>query len=305
MVRSSRSVSIPAFALYGEASVPPIEMLHIEAIQSRSQRHRWEIDAHTHHALHQILWVASGPAEVTLEAARADCRGPLAVVIPPGAVHAFRFARDTEGLVMTFNPRAVIEGDVPATGEALRVLFAAPRLLQLEPGAASTRRIETLMGDLSDEFAASDGAGSPVPMWLARAIVWRLARQGARQARSAGSAGSVGRSGQALFTRFVVLVEAHHREHWPVSRYADRLGLTPERLNRLTREETGKAALDLVHERLTREACRRLTYVAAPIARLAFELGFEDPAYFCRFFKRRTGHSPRDYRRATAEAPPG
>jgi AraC family transcriptional regulator, transcriptional activator of pobA len=85
-----------------------------------------------------------------------------------------------------------------------------------------------------------------------------------------------------------------------VSRYADRLGLTPERLNKLTRAETGQAALDIVHERLAREACRRLTSIAAPISRLAFELGFEDPAYFCRFFKRRVGQNPRDYRRAMA-----
>lgn len=298
MARNSRRLSVPAFTLYGEALGPSVEMLHIEAIQSRSQQHRWEIDAHTHQGLHQILWVASGPAEVFLEDAREACHGPLAVVIPPGAVHAFRFSRDTDGQVLTFNPRAVIEGDVPATAEALRAVFVAPRTLQFEPGAASTQRIATLMADLSDEFVSADAAGSPVPLWLARAVVWRLARHGAKQARSAAGA----RSGQALFTRFVVLVEAHHREHWPVSRYADRLGLTPERLNRLTRAETGKAALDLVHERLAREACRRLAYVAAPISRLAFELGFEDPAYFCRFFKRRVGHSPREYRRAAMDA---
>ena len=302
MARNPHSSSIPAFALYGEALGPPVEMLHIEAIQSRSPRHRWEIDAHTHHALHQILWIEAGPAEVVLEQARTACSGPVAVVIPPGAVHAFRFSKDTRGSVLTFNPRAVVEGDVPATGEALRTLFAAPRMLPFEPAATAARRIAMLMNDLEDEFAAPDAAGSPVPLWLARAIVWRLARHGARQARGADGAG---RGGQALFTRFVVLVEAHHREHWPVARYADRLGLTPERLNRLTRAETGQAALDLVHERLAREACRRLTYVAAPISKLAFELGFQDPAYFCRFFKRRTGRSPRDYRRETGGTAPG
>jgi AraC family transcriptional activator of pobA len=295
MARNSRSSPTPAFTLYGERLGPPIEMLHIEAIQSRSRLHRWEIDAHTHQGLHQIVWVASGPAEVLLEDAREACRGPVAIVIPPGVVHAFRFTRDTDGAVLTFNPRAVIEGDVPATGEVLRDLFAVPRVLPFESGAVASHRVAMLIDDLQHEFAAPDAAGSPVPLWLARAIVWRLARHGARQSRSAEGASP---RGQALFTRFIVLVEAHHREHWPVSRYADRLGLSPERLNRLTRAETGKAALDLVHERLAREACRRLTYMAAPISRLAFELGFVDPAYFCRFFKRRVGRSPRDYRRS-------
>ena len=102
-----------------------------------------------------------------------------------------------------------------------------------------------------------------------------------------------------------MLVEAHHREHLAVGDYARLLGLTPERLNRLTRGETGQSALDILHARLAREACRRLTYTTAPIAKLALELGFDDPAYFCRFFKRRTGQSPREFRRRLAAPPAG
>ena len=294
MSRFRRKSSIPAFALYGEAFGAPADMLHVEAIQARSRLYRWEIDAHTHHGLHQILWVASGPAEIALDDVREGCVGPVAIVIPPGVVHAFRFSRDTDGQVLTFNPSAMIEGDLPATGQALRELFAGPRVLHFETSAATTRRIGMLFADLGEEFASADGAGSPVSLWLARAVIWRLAQHGAMQARSARG------GGHALFTRFMVMVEAHHREHWPIARYAAELGLSPERLNRLTRAETGKAALDLVHARLAREACRRLTYIAAPISKLAFELGFEDPAYFCRFFKRRTGQSPRDYRRSIA-----
>jgi len=293
-----RKASIPAFALYGEAADAAADMLHVETIQSRSRLYRWEIDVHTHHGLHQIVWIAAGPAEVALDDTRESCRGPAAVVIPPRAVHAFRFSRDTEGEVLTFNPRAVIEGDVPATGEALRDVFDAPRLIRFDPAAAMTARIATLFADLAAEFGAPDAVGSPVPLWLARAIVWRLAQQSARQA-----GGPRGGARRALFTRFLVLVEARHRAHWPITRYAKELGMTPERLNRLTRAETGQAALDIVHARLVREACRRLTYVAAPVSRLAFELGFDDPAYFCRFFKRHTGQSPRDYRRAIAEGP--
>jgi AraC family transcriptional activator of pobA len=72
------------------------------------------------------------------------------------------------------------------------------------------------------------------------------------------------------------------------------------------RAETGHNAQALLHARLVREASRRLVHIAAPVSSIAFELGFDDPAYFCRFFKRHAGASPRDYRRrlgAVAELP--
>ena len=65
----------------------------------------------------------------------------------------------------------------------------------------------------------------------------------------------------------------------------------------MVRAETGRSAQALLHARLVREACRRLVHVAAPVSNIAFELGFEDPAYFCRFFKRHVGTGPREFRR--------
>ena len=131
--------------------------------------------------------------------------------------------------------------------------------------------------------------------WLARSLMWRLARA---QAHDGVDVAQGPQRHRAQFARFLALVEAQFQSHWTLGQYASRLGLSTQRLNRLARAETGHPALEVVHERLTREACRRLIYIAAPAARLAAELGFEDPAYFSRFFKRRTGQSPQSYRAA-------
>lgn len=283
--------AVPAFALYGEAGAPAADMLHVESVQSRSRLHHWEIDAHVHQGLHQVVWLRSGPVEVSLDGERQACSGPLVVAIPPGAVHGFRFAPESDGQVLTLSPRSVVEGDLAAAGDALHTLFARARLLPVPAGEVV--RIGGLFDTLAAEFGAPGSGGSPVPLWLARALVWRLAQMCLQHDQADGPAA---RGQQALFTRFLVLLEAHYAEHWAVARYADRLGLTPERLNRLVRAEAGRSALEVIHDRLAREACRRVVYVAAPLSQLAFELGFDDPAYFCRFFKRQTGLSPRAYR---------
>ena len=285
---------LPSFALYGEAGAPAAELLHIEPIQSRSRRYDWEIDAHVHQGLHQVIWLRSGPVEAMLDETRSAATGPAVIVIPPGVAHAFRFSPASDGHVLTLNAALLAEGDAAQAGAALQALFAAPRTLSLDAASPDVGRLQNLFEALQAEADAADSAGSPVPRWLARSVIWRLARLDQHEAAAAAQRGGDGR--RSLYTRWVVLMEAHYLDHWPVSRYAQRLGLSPERLNRMVRAETGHNAQALLHARLAREACRRLVHVAAPVSLLGYELGFDDPAYFSRFFKRHAGMGPREYR---------
>jgi AraC family transcriptional regulator, transcriptional activator of pobA len=54
----------------------------------------------------------------------------------------------------------------------------------------------------------------------------------------------------------------------------------------------------MVHARLLVEAARQLRYPASSVAEVAYLFGFEDPAYFSRFFKERMRVSPRAFRHA-------
>ncbi|MBT0964016.1 helix-turn-helix domain-containing protein [Denitromonas iodatirespirans] len=296
-VAGPRSRSVPAFALYGETNAAPLELMHIEEIAQRSRLYEWEIEPHVHRGLYQVLWVAAGRARVALDDVLEAVSGPAAIVVPPGTVHGFRFDPGTEGMVLTLNGRFLIEGELQTAGESLRRLFSQARLLCLDGAdeAAEARRLEGLLRQLGEEFARPDATDSPVVRWLAQAVVWRLAEHCARRVSDA-SMDRQARQHQALLTRFLLLAESHFLEHWPVSRYASRLGMSTPSLNRLLRAAGGRPALDYLHERVGREACRRLIYTAAPIGRVAVDLGFEDPAYFCRFFKRRIGLSPGQYR---------
>lgn len=295
---------IPRFTLYGEPSGAAVELLHVEEVRSRSRLYHWEIDAHVHAAQHQLLWLRRGRADTRLDETRIALEAPALLAIPPGVVHAFRFEPDSDGHVLTLGTRALVEGDPGLSPQALAALFARPLAATLDAADASTQRIDALFQRLQDEAGApGQDADDPVALWLARALVWRLAQLAARRAHAEGQPGGAGARQAALHTRFLALVESHYLEHWPVARYAERLGTSTDRLNRVTRAHAGRSALELIHERLQREASRRLIYLVAPVSRLAHELGFDDPAYFCRFFKRRTGLSPTAFRSA-AEARP-
>lgn len=290
---------IPRFALYGEASGADEERLHIEEVRSRSSLYQWEIEPHVHQGLYQVLWVMSGGVDVGIDEHREQLTGPVAIVIPPSVAHGFRFTPGTDGRVLTFSPRLLLEGEFEATGEAFRTLFAHPGTITFKSGDDAPARLDVLFRELCIEFNAPQAHNSPVLKPLASALILRMAQARSQQVEQRSTRTS---RHQALFTRFVLLVERNFLRHWSVQKYASQLGLSVPRLNRIARSESGKAALELIHQRLLREACRRLTYIEAPVAVLAHELGFEDPAYFSRFFKRHTGLSPHRWR--NSDRPP-
>lgn len=94
------------------------------------------------------------------------------------------------------------------------------------------------------------------------------------------------------------LIEKHFQEDHQPAAYARRLKVTPGHLNHLARRHLGRTAGVLIRERLAQEAKRQLIHTEATAAEIAYALGFRDPAYFARFFKREAGVSPTAFRRA-------
>ncbi|WP_153676373.1 helix-turn-helix domain-containing protein, partial [Pseudomonas aeruginosa] len=68
-------------------------------------------------------------------------------------------------------------------------------------------------------------------------------------------------------------------------------------LNSVARRLSGQTALGIVHQRLLLEAKRDLVYTAMTVNEIADRLGFSEPAYFTRFFKRLSGVSPSAFRK--------
>lgn len=87
------------------------------------------------------------------------------------------------------------------------------------------------------------------------------------------------------------LVENHFRKEHGVAFYAQLLNKSPKTLSNSFSEYT-KTPLQIIHERITLEAKRLLTYTDKTAKEIAFELGFEDASHLSRLFKKHTGVSP-------------
>ena len=78
---------------------------------------------------------------------------------------------------------------------------------------------------------------------------------------------------------------------------ASELNLSPRYLTDLLKQETGKTGIDLIHIFLISEAKNLLMSANQSVAEIAYELGFENPPYFSRLFKKETGMSPVEFKR--------
>jgi AraC family transcriptional activator of pobA len=103
--------------------------------------------------------------------------------------------------------------------------------------------------------------------------------------------------GPRLVGNFLQMVDLHYRDGWPIARYAAALGVTDDKLHAHCKREKGQSPRAIVHARLIQEACTRLQQLDLPVEQVGYGLGFRDPGYFNRFFRKHQGTSPGAYRR--------
>lgn len=108
-------------------------------------------------------------------------------------------------------------------------------------------------------------------------------------------------TGRLLLKRFLALIEENYLELHDVAAYAGLLNISAGHLSEVIKEQSGKTAIEQIHERLVLEAKRLLFHSDNSIKEIAFTLGFEDASYFNRFFKRLCDQTPLEYRNVTRE----
>lgn len=286
------SRSIPAFFLYGEPlHAPDAEAIHVETIAARSQPRDWTIQPHRHHGLRQVVVVRSGGVVASIDGVEAQVRAPALLVLPPGCVHAFRFDSGTTGIVVSWG--GALPAGTPVEEAALSTLFnqgAVHALDRRELHATDALRVGEL---LLQEFSRAAAGRDLALRGLLAALLANLQRL-VHEPESPGT--DPARRNRQLVARFRALVDQHFREHRPLSGYASALGCSVLRLRRACRAVAGQPPLELVQQRLVVEAARQLRYTTAPVSEIGYALGFDDPAYFTRFFTRLMGAAPRAFR---------
>jgi len=96
--------------------------------------------------------------------------------------------------------------------------------------------------------------------------------------------------------QFKELVEENYKNGLTINEYADLMNISSKTLNTITKVTADKSPSQLIAERIILEAKRLLKFTSLQIGEIAYNLGFEDPSYFIKYFKRYVHISPNKFR---------
>ncbi len=99
-----------------------------------------------------------------------------------------------------------------------------------------------------------------------------------------------------ILLSFMKELSAHFKEERSVQFYASALFITPKHLTKTVKELTTKTCGEFIDEMVIAEAKILLGDLSYTVGQVADELHFSDQFFFSKFFKRRTGLSPKEYK---------
>ena len=162
------------------------------------------------------------------------------------------------------------------------------------------RKIELLFQVFVDEFEEKDQIQGEMLQMLLKRLIIIVTRLGKRQYVPEEA---LAEEKMDIIREYNLLVENNYRRQHQVKFYADKLNKSPKTLSNLFALYNHKSPLVVIHERVLQEARRLLVYTDKSAKEIAGELGFEDATHFSKFFKKKIGFTPLDFRKEKEKAP--
>jgi AraC family transcriptional activator of pobA len=214
-------------------------------------------------------------------------------IIPLMFNQSFYFERPAEIVAWQFNREFYCIVDHDAEVSCVGFLFAMGDQLFISLDDPSKYKLKVLLDIFVEELNTQDSIQNEMLIMLLKRliiIITRLARNKyVPDSRLHDQRFDV-------FRKFNLLVEKHFRAEHAVNYYAGLLNKSPKTLSNIFALYNNKTPQQLIRERIIIEAKRMLYYTTKSVKQITYELGFEDPAYFCNFFKKHTSLAPVEFR---------
>jgi len=242
---------------------------------------------------YSIYWIKKGFGEYHIDFENYSFDGNVLFFLSPGQV----FSVDTEAIekaykltfLKDFYCIQTHDKEVACNGVLFNNIYDTPFL---QPTENDTLKLDFIISSLVDELKQSEtGQYDMLQAYLKQFIVHavRIKKEHYQIKDDVES---------QLFKDFSLLVEQNYKTLHSVTEYANRLGISPKSLTKHFQKTGSQTPSDFIKNRIILEAKRQLLYSSDSVKQIAFNLGYNDPAYFTRFFTKSTTKSPLHFKAA-------
>lgn len=246
-----------------------------------------------------IAWNYGAKQTVTID--EVEYEFPEQSILPLMVNQSFRFEKPEQIIAWQYNRDfyCIVTHDKEVS--CVGFLFygsSGPMFIRLN--RAEQKKIFLLFQVFIDEFNTADNIQLEMLQMLLKRLIIIITRLAKVQYIP-----GTGLNDDKLDTirKFNLLVENNYKKQHQVQFYAKELNKSPKTLSNLFALYNHKSPLAVIQERILLEAKRLLYYTDKSAKEIAFELGFDDAAYFSNFFKKSTAQSPSDFRNLKTTGP--
>ncbi len=249
------------------------------------------------HSFYQIIWFYNDQGKHFIDFKAYPIASDKLFFIAKNQVHYFEHREDYNGIVLHFNESFLIqkEKDIEVFinynlfNNEDSPFFQISRSIKLE----FVRYMDQLKSEINN---VSDFGHQAILSNTLKSFLIRIERE----KRKISGSGIMSNEDSMLFLQFRKLVEAKYKENISISAYAKELNLSTKTLNSLVKSKTGKTTSQVLKQRVILEAKRQLCHSKSLVNEIGYDLGFQDPSYFVKFFKKHVKSTPSEFRNSIA-----
>ncbi|MBW1654523.1 helix-turn-helix domain-containing protein [Flavobacterium quisquiliarum] len=183
--------------------------------------------------------------------------------------------------------------EVACDGLLFNNIFEIPKV---DLSEEELNAVSQLFGNINDELIFQDLSSEEMIRTYLKQIIIRATRQWKKQNLKNQHSNLI-TAEQDFFRNFSRLVDIHYKKKHSVAEYADLLNLAPKTISNKFHKLNLENPNEMIKNRIILEAKRLMLYSDLSIKEIAYELGYEDPAYFNRIFTQKSGKTPAVFRK--------
>ncbi|NER13058.1 helix-turn-helix domain-containing protein [Leptobacterium flavescens] len=246
------------------------------------------------HDFFEIIWLQNGEGVHEIDLFDHPYEGSVLFILSPGQIHKIKQDRTAEGYVVKFLPALFKEEKNFYNYILDTCLFDTSTSCPVIPIPEHLSPIfEDIFQKMLQEFRQADLDAENIFTSYLKILVTHINRL---KRQKQGNVLVENDPQYALYRKFILDIEKNYKTKHAVQHYAENLNTSGRHLNSVARKFAAKSAGNLIQDRIVLEAKRNLYHETLNIKEISYLLGFEDPAYFSRFFKKHQGLSPQQFR---------